>query len=171
MPYWSEMVLKTMAAVGPLGSKATSTSLPASSLAFSAGISVATGTRSTMVFMSISTPRPVTAEPHSTGHTLPSRTPIFRPLAMSAADSSMDSKNFSISSSSAPAAASISSARRASTSSAMSPGMAHSPLASYALLCSRSTITVTALLASALVATMGAMAVPNLALTASTQEA
>ena len=77
-----------------------------------------------MVCSSISTPRPVLAEPHSTGQTLPSRTPIFRPLAISSADSSMVSKNFSISSSSAPAAASISSARRASTSSAMSAGMA-----------------------------------------------
>ena len=104
--------------------------LPSSSSAASAGISVATGTRSTMVCISISTPRPVTALPHSTGHTLPSRTPICRPLAMSSADSSMVSKNFSISSSSAPAAASINSARRASTSSAMSAGIAHSPLAS-----------------------------------------
>ena len=124
LPYWSEMVLKTMAAVGPLGSQATSTSLPSSSCAVSAGISVATGTRSTMVCISISTPKPVTAEPHSTGQTLPSRTPSFRPRAMSSADSSMVSKNFSISSSSEPAAASISSARRASTSSAISAGMA-----------------------------------------------
>ena len=124
LPYWSEMVLNTMAAVGPLGSKATWMSLPSSSWAASAGISVATGARSRMVCSSISTPRPVLAEPHSTGQTLPSRTPIFRPLAISWADSSMVSKNFSISSSSAPAAASISSARRASTSSAMSAGMA-----------------------------------------------
>ena len=64
--------------------------------------------------------------PQSTGATLPSRTPNLRPLAISSAESSMVSKNFSISSSSAPAAASISSARRASTSSAMSAGMAHS---------------------------------------------
>ena len=126
LPYWSEMVLNTMAAVGPLGSMATSMALPSSSWAASAGISVATGTRSRMVCISISTPRPVMALPHRTGQMLPSRTPIFRPLAISSADSSMVSKNFSISSSSAPAAFSISSARRDSTSSATSAGMGHS---------------------------------------------
>ena len=82
------------------------------------------GRSSTILSISIREPMVDTAEPHSTGQTLPSRTPIFRPLAISWADSSMVSKNFSISSSSAPAAASISSARRASTSSAMSAGMA-----------------------------------------------
>ena len=113
-----------MAAVVPLGSMATLTSLPSSSSAFSAGMSVARGTRSTMVSSSISTPRPERAAPQSTGATVPSRTPTFRPLAISAGVSSMVSKNFSMSSSSAPAAASMSSERRVSTSSATEAGTA-----------------------------------------------
>ena len=126
MPYWSETVLKTMAAVVPLGSWATLNGVAVIVLAqLSAGISVATGTRSTMVCSSISTPRPeraAAAEHGSDGAVADADLQALGDLLGGV--SSMVSKNFSMSSSSAPAAASMSSARRVSTSSATAAGMA-----------------------------------------------
>ena len=109
LPYWSEMVLKTMAAVAPLGSRLTSTPFsPDSSVAFSAGISWGPGTRSTMVLSSISVPRPVTAEPQTTGARVPSCIPTFRPVMISSLVKGSPAKNFSMFSSVVSATASIS---------------------------------------------------------------
>ena len=109
LPYWSEMVLNTMAAVGPLGSRLTSrASSPDSSVPASAGISRGAGTRSTMVLSSISVPRPVRAEPQTTGARVPSCMPTFRPVMISSLVKGSPEKNFSIFSSVVSATASIS---------------------------------------------------------------
>ena len=124
LPYWSEMVLKTMAAVGPLGSRLTWTAFsPDSSAASSAGISREEGTRSMMVDRSISVPRPVRAEPQTTGARVPSLTPIFRPSMISSLVKGSPSKNFSIFSSLVSATASISSPYSSSRTACLLSGM------------------------------------------------
>ena len=165
LPYWSEMVLNTMAAVGPLGSRSTVTvSSPDSSVAVSAGISSGAGTRSTMVCSSISVPRPVKAEPHTTGARVPSWMPTFRPFMISSLVKGSPEKNFSMFSSVVSATASISWSYSSSTTLILLSGMGIStrlPFLSggiwYAFLFSTSMMPMVCLLSSQMGATTGAM--------------
>ena len=119
----SAMVLNTRAEKGWSSAHTRSTASPVFGLVPSSTRPAGEGIRSMMLSSSLAMPTRLTLEQHTTGTTVPSTMPWRRPCIISSGDSSPSSKYFSISSSSAPAAASMMASRAFSTSPAMLAGM------------------------------------------------